>query len=115
MATTVNDCRTKEVQTYVLDIKQLNLIGERTATRLESLLTAGGVEALLMRGIHMDFVVYVYADPYQMQKATMKDPYIVADLDLDHERFSRYLSTVMSGMKEVHLVIDRFDGKFYAT
>lgn len=115
MTTTVYDRRTEEVQTYVLDIKRLNSLGERNATRLESLLTSGGVEALLMRGVHMDFIANVYVDPNQMRKATKKEPHIVAILEQDHEKFSRYLSTVMSGMKEIHLVIDQFNGRFYAT
>ena len=115
MATTVYDLRTKEVQTYVLDIRKLDQLGEMQATRLTSLLTSGGVEACMMRGVHMDFIVYVYADATSMRRATMKEPFIEADLEQDHEIFSRYLSTVMSGTKEIHLVIDWFNGKFYAT
>lgn len=115
MATTIFDRRTEEVQTYVLDIKRLENFGEKEAARLNALLTSGGVEACLIRGVHMDFVAHVYADCRQMQQATKKEPHIVAALEQDHEKFSRYLSVLMSGMKEVHLVIDQFSGKFYAS
>lgn len=115
MTTIIHDCRTPEVQTYEIDFRRLDKLGHKQATRLEALLTSGGVEALILRGIHMDYVVYVYADTHAMYKATKKAPFIESALDQDHEKFSRYLSAVLTGTKEVHLVIDQFSGKFYAT
>lgn len=115
MTTIIHDCRTPEVQTYEIDFKHLDQLGHKQATRLEALLTSGGVEALIMRGIHRDYVAYVYADVTAMRKATKKEPFIESALEQDHENFSRYLNVVLTGTKEVHLVIDRFGGKFYAT
>jgi len=115
MTTTIHDCRTPEVQTYEIDFRRLDKLGQKQATRLEALLTSGGVEALILRGVHMDYVARVYASVDAMRKATKKEPFIESALEQDHEKFSRYLSVVLTGTKEVHLVIDQFSGKFYAT
>ena len=92
MTTTIHDCRTPEVQTYEIDFRRLDKLGQKQATRLEALLTSGGVEALILRGVHRDYVAHVYASVDAMRKATKKEPFIESALEQDHEKFSRYLS-----------------------